>query len=78
MIIEICKVLFTILYNMLIINSIMHYGLMHYTVCMLEARGLDKSIFDVTEQSLVVGHRLEIIIDHRLASVAAADAIFQL
>ena len=27
---------------------------------------------------LVVGHRLEIIIDHRLASVAAADAIFRL
>ena len=25
---------------------------------------------------VVVGHRLEIIIDHRLASVAAADAIF--
>ena len=28
--------------------------------------------------SVVVGHRLEIIIDHRLASVAAADAIFRL
>ena len=27
---------------------------------------------------LVVGHRLDIIIDHRLASVAAADAIFRL
>ena len=27
---------------------------------------------------LVVGHRLEIIIDHRLASVAAADAIYLL
>ena len=25
---------------------------------------------------LVVGHRLEIIIDHRLESVAAVDAIF--
>ena len=30
------------------------------------------------EGIVVVGHRLEIIIDHRLASVAAADAIFRL
>ena len=27
---------------------------------------------------LVVGHRLEIIMDHQLASVDAADAIFRL
>ena len=32
----------------------------------------------VLTRTLVVGHRLEIIIDHRLASVAAADAIFRL
>ena len=30
------------------------------------------------QANVVVGHRLEIIIDHRLASVAAADAIFRL
>ena len=29
-------------------------------------------------RSVVVGHLLEIIIDHRLASVAAADVIFRL
>ena len=33
---------------------------------------------EVKNPDLVVGHRLEIIIDHRLASVAAADAIFRL
>ena len=30
----------------------------------------------VLQQDIVVGHLLEIIIDHRLESVAAVDAIF--
>ena len=33
-------------------------------------------IMDSFSCSQVVGHRLEIIIDHRLESVAAVDAIF--
>ena len=37
----------------------------------------DKLSINITIQlSLVVGHWLEIIIDHRLESVAAVDAIF--
>ena len=40
-------------------------------LCIYRIKGL-------TALMVVVGHRLEIIIDHRLASVAAADAIFRL